>query len=111
MNNGNDGIHSKAEGFDDNEEVQRDDEHQARLNAMMREHMALVQKELEAGTLHGLVIVRVNEDHQTASCIAICNDAARDVGLKLQEMSMDLVLPPEARRELKQLMGMLRQLG
>jgi hypothetical protein len=113
MNNGNDGIHQKAEGFGEDDPVEDAEALEAheKVKALMREHLGVAMKEVEDGTLHGLVIVRVNEDGQTASCTALYDSHVRQVGLKLQEMSMDLVLPPDARRELKQLMGMLRSLG
>lgn len=80
----------------------------AELNEAMLKILVDVRAELDSGTLHGLVIVRVNQEHQLAKSVAICNSSAEQMGSKLQEMSMELSLPPAALREIRQLMRMLR---
>lgn len=81
------------------------------LRAAMLKSLDQARAELEAGTLHGLVVLRVNNDHETAASIAICNMAAREVGAKLQEISMDLMLPAGAAREIRGLIEMLGGIG
>lgn len=85
------------------------EEHEKALKAEIQKHISVAQKELDEGTLHGIVIVRVNNDHEVAGGVAICSDAARDVGHKLQEISMDLSLPPELARLLKGLFTRMRE--
>lgn len=107
-------------GFDDNKtgdqmNAERLKALKEKLDADLREAMlkALdqVREELQNGVLHGLVMLRVNQKHETASSIAICNMAANEVGSKLQEMAMDLMLPAGAAREIRGFMEMLNSLG
>jgi hypothetical protein len=82
-----------------------------KLKVKMLEILDTARAEVESGMLHGLVIVRANEEHNIASGYALCTDAARPIGQRLQEISMDLSLPPGAVREIKGLIGLLRSLG
>ena len=81
------------------------------LRVAMRKNIEMVLKELEDGTLHGLIMVRVNDQHQVASSIAVCNVAVNEVGSKLQEIAMDLMLPAGAAREIRGLMELLAAVG
>jgi hypothetical protein len=81
------------------------------LREAMLKHLDNARAEIEAGTLHGLVMVRVNDEHLTASSVAICNMAAGEVGAKLQELAMDLMLPAGAAREIRGLMELLGSVG
>jgi hypothetical protein len=117
------GIKTEETGFgeprqtdDDVNQAQLDAEAAERarmekLKAKMLSILDITRAEVEAGTLHGLVIVRANEEHNIASGYALCTDAARPIGQRLQEISMDLSLPPGAVREIKGLIGLLRSLG
>jgi hypothetical protein len=82
-----------------------------KLKVKMLEILDTARAEVESGMLHGLVIVRANEEHNVASGYALCTDAARPIGHRLQEISMDLSLPAGAVREIKGLLGLLRSLG
>lgn len=81
------------------------------LRTAMRKNLNEAIAELDAGTLHGLVMVRVNDDHDTAATVALCNMATREVAAKLQEIHMDLVLPAGAAREIRGLIELLGSLG
>lgn len=83
----------------------------AELRVAMLTHLDQARAELESGELRGLVMVLVNGEHGTASSMAICNLAGQEVGSKLQEMSMELMLPPGAAREIRGLMELLGSLG
>jgi hypothetical protein len=105
-NNGK--VHTKTEGFHDAEDAERkklEDE----LKVQMRTHLAMATKELDDGVLHGLVIVRVNEQHKVAGSIALCNMAANEVAMKMQEISMDLVMA-DAPPRIRGLLDLLRSL-
>lgn len=81
----------------------------AKLKVEMQKVLDQAQKELNDGILHGLVVVRVNEEHEIAGSIAICSNATVKVASKIQDMSLELITQ-DAPPQIKSLLALLKRL-
>lgn len=109
-----DGIHTSNESFGEEQteeqiEKVRTEQLKTQLKDEMRKNLAKALEELEDGTLHGLVIVRVNDEHGTAGSIALCNQSATRVAGKLQDLAMELMMT-DAPPKVLGLLALLRKL-